>query len=327
MDKRESRRDLTTISIVIPAYNEQAGIAKFHQEILWPALQSSQASKWEIIYVNDGSSDQTADELAKLAANSPSIKVVNLARNFGKEIAVTAGISQSTGDAVIIMDADGQHPPAIIDQFIDKWRSGAQVVVGVRNSNTDEGFVKNLGSKLFYRLLNTLSDSHTVPRSTDYRLIDAEVRDEFLRFTERNRITRGLIDWLGYTRDYVHFDSPARLAGEATYTVSKLTKLAINSFTTLSLRPLFIFSYIGLFITVVSLIAGLSILIEQFILGDPLGLNFTGSAMLGILISFLIGIVLMAQGMMSIYMSHIYSQAQNRPLFVIDRAKSINIKK
>lgn len=198
-------------------------------------------------------------------------------------------------------------------------------MVGIRNSNQKQGFIKRTGSKLFYRLLNVISKSQTVPRSTDYRLIDEGVRDEFLKFTERNRITRGLIDWLGFKRDYVNFDSPARLAGEASYTIGKLTKLAINSFTTLSLRPLFIFSYIGGFITIGSLLLGLFIIVEQFLLGDPMNLNFTGTAMLGVFVSFLVGIVLVAQGIMSVYLSHIHTQTQNRPLFVIDKQSSIGI--
>lgn len=313
------------ISIVIPAHNEQEGIEQFHTTMLMPALKRHLRGAYEIIYVNDGSTDATLQKLTKLAGKNRRIKIVNLSRNFGKEIATTAGIGQSTGDAVIIMDADGQHPPELIDQFIAAWQRGAQVVIGVRTSNQKEGVIKKFGSKVFYALLNSISESHTVPRSTDFRLIDAHVRREFLTFTERNRITRGLIDWLGFQRDYIEFDSPARLAGHASYTVGKLTKLAINSFTTLSLRPLFIFSYIGAFITLASLIVGIFIFIEQFILGDPLGLDFTGAALLGIFISFLVGIVLMAQGIMSVYLSHIHTQTQNRPLFVIDPVRSVNL--
>lgn len=313
------------LSIVIPAYNEQAGIKQFHVSILMPAIKQHLGTRYEVVYVNDGSSDDTLALLSAIATEDNNIKVVNLSRNFGKEVATTAGISQATGDAVIIMDADGQHPPAVMDQFIEKWQQGAQVVIGVRNSNQKEGVIKKLGSKLFYKLMNSISESSTIPRSTDYRLIDKQVQEEFLKFTERNRITRGLIDWLGFQRTYIDFDSPARLAGDATYTVSKLTKLAVNSFTTLSLRPLFIFSYIGAFITLLSLVIGVFIFIEQFILGDPMGLNFTGAALLGIFVSFLVGLVLIAQGVMSIYLSHVHAQTQNRPLFVINKRGSVHL--
>lgn len=315
------------ISIVVPAYNEEAGIEQFHSRLLSPALENTTDCTFEIVYVNDGSTDRTLELLAGIADRDQRVRVVNLSRNFGKEIATTAGISETHGDATVIMDADGQHPPALIGAFIDMWRNGAQVVVGVRRSNQKEGMVKKLGSAIFYRLLNAMSDMQTVPRSTDFRLIDRQVRDEFLKMPERNRITRGLIDWLGFQRDYVEFDAPPRLAGAASYTVSKLTRLALNSFTTLSLRPLFFFGYIGLFITLAAIVVGLFVFTEQILLGDPLGLNFSGSAMLSIFVSFLVGIVLMSQGIMALYLSHIHTQTQLRPLFVIDASRSINLDK
>ncbi|QRZ61627.1 hypothetical protein [Rothia sp. ZJ932] len=164
-----------------------------------------------------------------------------------------------------------------------------------------------------------------MPYSTDFRLIDRVVADEFLRFSERKRIARGLIDWLGFTRDYVEFEAPDRLAGEATYDMQKLVGLALNSFITMSIKPLFAFGYIGLFITLAAFIAGYAVIVQQFLLGDPLRWNITGSAMLGILVSFLVGVMLISQGIVAVYMSHIYMQAQGRPLFVIDRSTSRNL--
>lgn len=148
---------------------------------------------------------------------------------------------------------------------------------------------------------------------------------EFLRFTERNRITRGLIDWLGFHREYVAFDAPPRIAGEASYTISKLFRLALNTFTTMSLRPLFFFGYLGVVIVLMSLGLGLFIGIEQFLLGDPLQLRFSGAALLGIFVTFLVGIVLSSQGITALYLSHIHAQAQNRPLFVINTMRSVNL--
>ncbi|HRO23124.1 MAG TPA: glycosyltransferase [Promineifilum sp.] len=310
------------LSIVVPIYNESEGLLTFHNELLLPALQEAVEGSYEIIYVNDGSRDNSLELLTNLARQDSRVRVINLSRNFGKEIATTAGISQSQGEATIIMDGDGQHPPAIIGEFLAKWRAGAQVVIGVRDSNQKEGLVKKWGSSAFYALFNSISGAEMVPRSTDYRLIDRLVRLEFMKFTERQRITRGLIDWLGFRRDYVTFDSPARLAGKATYKTSHLVKLAMNSFVSLSLAPLFIFGWIGVFITVLSFVAGIFIFVEQFLLSDPLGLNFTGSALLGIFTSFLIGLVLISQGIIAIYLSHVHGQSQARPLFVIDAAHS-----
>jgi len=312
------------LSIVVPVYNEAEGIRAFHKKHLLPSL-SKLAMDHEIIYVNDGSNDTTLDTITGFAAKDQFIRVVSLSRNFGKEIATTAGISVAVGDAVLVMDGDGQHPPSLINEFVEKWHNGAQVVVGVRNANQKEGFVKQLGSKVFYKIFNSTAGTELVPRSTDFRLIDKVVQKEFLRFTERQRITRGLIDWLGFKRDYVTFESPARIAGKASYKTSQLVKLALNSFVSLSLKPLFFFGWVGIAITVLSIGVGLFALVEQVILGDPMNLGFTGSGLLGILISFLIGLVLISQAVLAIYVSHIHGQTQDRPLFVIDETNSRNL--
>jgi glycosyltransferase involved in cell wall biosynthesis len=313
------------LSIVIPAYNESEGIEAFHTDHLMPNLKKIKGYDFEVIYVNDGSDDDTLEKLAKIAKSEKSIKVVNLSRNFGKEIATTAGLHYAKGDAAIIMDSDGQHPPKDMPKFVKKWEAGAQVVVGVRNSNQKEGLVKKIGSKAFYQLFNSTSGTALVPRSTDYRLIDRCVIDEFMRFTERQRITRGLIDWLGFKRDYVYFDSPARLAGQASYKTGQLVKLAMNSFTSLSLKPLFFFGWVGVVITASSLFIGTFVLVEQVILGDPLQLGFTGTALLGILMTFLVGLILISQAVLAVYLSHVHQQAQDRPLFVIDPKESIGL--
>jgi len=314
------------LSIVVPLYNEAEGIRTFHKSVLLPELKSPAVDSFEVIYVNDGSSDDTLHILHQLAKSDRSVRIVNLSRNFGKEIAVTAGISVAMGDATIIMDGDGQHPPSKIPEFIAKWQEGAQVVVGIRNSNQKEGFIKKFGSKLFYKIFNATSGSSITPRSTDYRLIDRAVQQEFGRFTERYRITRGLIDWLGFRREFVEFDSPPRLAGQASYKTSQLIRLALNSFISLSLKPLFAFGWVGLFITFWAFVIGIFIIIEQVLLGDPMNLNFTGSAMLGIFIAFMVGLVLTSQGIMAVYLSHVHAQTQDRPLFVIDHRNSIGIK-
>lgn len=312
------------VSVVIPAYNEAEGIELFHQDFLITHIANA-TDNYEIVYVNDGSSDTTLDILLKLAKKNNRIKVVSLSRNFGKEVATSAGIGIATGKAIIIMDSDGQHPPELISEFIKKWKVGAQVVVGVRASNQEEGAIKKWGSKLFYSLFNGVNGVQMQPRSTDYRLIDRAVQQEFIKLSEHNRITRGLIDWLGFKRDYIYFDAPARIAGTASYSPIKLIALALNSFISLSLKPLFMLAWLGFFITVLSLATGIFMFVEQILLGDPLGLHFTGAALLGIFISFLVGLVLTSQGVLAIYLSHIHTHTQGRPLFVIDYSRSIGI--
>ena len=312
------------LSIVIPAFNESEGIEEFHSRLLLPALKGRKLS-YEVIYVNDGSSDNTLTKLSSLTAGDTPVRVINLSRNFGKEIATSAGLYYAKGNAVIVLDSDGQHPPELIAEFVRLWQKGAQVVVGVRTSNQKEGFVKKFGSKLFYRMVNAISNTKLIPRSTDYRLLDRVVVDEFLKFSERDRITRGIIDWLGFERAYIEFDAPARLAGQASYNTSQLVRLALNSFVSLSLKPLFFFGWIGVAIIILSTIFGLFILIEQLILNDPWALHYSGSVILGTFTAFMVGLLLISQAILATYISHIYAQAQGRPLFVINPRGSKNL--
>lgn len=318
-------RSTIFLSIVVPTFNESAGIEEFHKRLLLPNVFRVTEESYEVIYVNDGSGDDTLAILTEIAKKDDHTKIVTLSRNFGKEVATSAGIEFASGKAIIIMDSDGQHPPELIAEFIDKWKGGAQVVIGVRASNQKEGSIKRWGSKLFYKLFNGVNSVQMQPGSTDFRLIDRAVQQEFIKLPEHNRITRGLIDWLGFKRDYIYFDAPARLAGEATYSSKKLLGLAMNSFVSLSLKPLFMLAWAGFIITLLSLSVGIFLLIEQYMLGDPLSLNFTGAALLSIFISFLVGLVLTSQGVLAIYISHIHTHAQGRPLFIVDRSKSIGI--
>ncbi len=308
------------LSIVIPAYNESANIKNTYSAI---RQFIPNEYDYEIIIVNDGSRDNTAEVVRGLNAKDKQVKLLYFARNFGKEVATTAGLNYAQGDITIVIDADGQHPPELIPEFIQLWMEGAQVVVGVRTSNVQEGFIKKWGSKLFYKLLSRLSRVKMVPASTDFRLIDKEVREAFSKLEETNRITRGLIDWLGYDVKYLKFRANARLHGEAAYSIRKLVSLALNSFISLSFMPLYLSGYIGLLMTGLSFVIGLFIFVESVLLPDPLGLDITGSGVLGLLTVFLIGLVLIGQGLTALYTSRIYEEVKRRPLYVINKAQSI----
>lgn len=309
------------ISIVSPVYNEAEGISWFNNE-LCEALIKIPKYNFEIIYINDGSKDSSLDALKQLRGlRDIKVNVIDLSRNFGKEAALSAGIHESKGEAVIALDSDGQHPVSDIHKFIKKWEDGSEVVVGVRQSNKNEGIVKRYGSKIFYQLFNKVTGTNLIPGSTDFRLIDKKVIIEFRKLEERNRITRGLIDWLGYRRDYVYFHADERRFGSAGYTLKKLVELAINTFVSLSAVPLFVSGYIGLLFMAMGLIVGVFILIEQFALNDPMHLAITGSAILGILIIFLVGIILSAQGLIGLYLARLLDEGQKRPLYII-REKS-----
>jgi dolichol-phosphate mannosyltransferase len=308
------------LSIVVPAYNESENLVQTCDDII-SAIPINYT--YEIVVIDDGSTDSTVEIMHKINSKNKKIKLIALSRNFGKEIATTAGINSTKGDVTLILDADGQHPPELIPEFLAKWEAGSKVVIGVRESNVKEGFVKKYGSKIFYVLLNKIAGVKMVPSSTDFRLIDKEVSEAFKTMKESNRITRGLIDWLGYSPVYLTFHAKERIHGEAGYSTKKLIKLALNSVVSLSLLPLYISSYTGIFISTLSAIIGTVVLIENYILSDPLGWDITGSASLGILIVFLVGVLLMSQGLIALYISRIYEESRGRPLYAINKSRSL----
>lgn len=313
-----------TLSIAIPLYNESVGIVSFHDQLTKIAIAATDNS-YEIIYCNDGSSDNTAELVRGIAANDLRVRFITLSRNFGKESALSAAIHAANGQAVIMLDGDGQHPITLIPQFIEAWRAGAKVVVGLRTNQDSETLIKQFGSRLFYILFNRLTGQHLIPGSTDYRLIDHSVQQAFLSLPETDRITRGLIDWLGFTRTYIPIPRLARVAGAPSYSLRKLILLATNSFVSLSAVPLYMFGVIGFIITATSFLLGGAVFVEQILLHDPLGWAFTGTALLGILTLFLVGIVLMSQGIISLYLSHTHNQTKRRPLYIIDYDASIRV--
>jgi dolichol-phosphate mannosyltransferase len=318
-----NRSKSALISIVAPLYNESGGVEQFHAD-LTKVLQQSVKLPYEIIYADDGSIDGTLEKVLKLARRDTHVRVAALSRNFGKEIAMTAGIHQARGDAIITIDSDGQHPVELIPDFIARWEAGNKVVAGIRTGNQKEGFVKRQGSRLFYGLFSRMTGLKLTPGLSDFRLIDASVRLEFLRMTERNRITRGIIDWLGYPASYVTFKANSRMAGQAGYSFKKLLKLAIDSVISLSISPLYLAAYLGAVVLPLSLLLGLGMVVNQLI-GDPFNLNITGGAYVIVLMLFLIGILLISQGIIGLYLSHIHAETQNRPLYIINKANSKGI--
>ena len=316
----------STISIVIPVHNEAEGIADFLNSKLFPVIEEIKKYHVELILVDDGSSDNTLSILDQYATDNKQIKIIALSRNFGKEAALSAGFQYATGDAVITIDADGQQPPKLIPDFITKWENGAEIVTGVRDHYTKHGLIQKIGSKLFYWLLRKMGNSHTVPGSTDFRLIDRTVVDEFNRLSEHNRITRGLIDWLGFKQEYITYTYGVRMAGKPSYNLKKLFKLAMDSFISMSTTPLIILGYLGAIITILSGALGLFCIIKQYILDDPLKFYWNVAVQMTIFITFLIGIVLISQAITAFYISHIHAETQGRPLYIVNKNSSRNIK-
>lgn len=305
------------ISLIIPVHNEAMNLA-WHYGVIHDFF-TARKQTYEIIYVDDGSSDESLSTIKSFHAKHPDIvRYISLSRNFGKEAAVSAGIHAARGDGAVIIDADGQHPIELVDQFIEKWHAGFDVVIGLREGNKGEGFVKKYGSKLFYFLLTIINGKHSaMSGSTDFRLIDRKVIDEYNKLTERNRVTRNLIDWLGFNKTIVPFVANERHGGKATYSTRKLFKLAIDGIVAHSTRPLKFISLLGFVISTISVIAMIFLIIEKYLLDDPLSLGVTGVAILALFLSFLVGIVLVCQGLLALYLESVYYETQNRPLYVI----------
>jgi glycosyltransferase involved in cell wall biosynthesis len=311
------------LSVVVPVYNEGIGLPAFHEALL-DVLDVVTPHAYEVIYCDDGSTDSSTELLTAWSTADKHVRLVRLPRNFGKELAITAGMHQATGQAVMTIDADGQHPVELIPEFIERWQAGSKVVIGLRTANRHEGIVKRLGSKLFYGPFNRFTGIKLLPGATDFRLIDKVVQADFCRMTERNRITRGLIDWLGYERSYIEFKANPRGNGSAGYSFKKLFKLAIDSAISLSISPLYITAYIGAVVLPLSVLLGTGMLTNA-IFGDPLSLHATGSAYVMVLLLFLVGVLLVSQGIIGLYLSHIHTETQNRPLYIIDTEKSVGL--
>lgn len=302
------------ISIIVPVYNEADNLPMLYKEI-------SQHSRklpyqFEMLFVDDGSKDDSAKVLRKFALTDRRVRLIRFSRNFGKEAAVTAGLHAARGNAALIMDADMQMPPGLMTQFIQKWESGSEVVVGVFKSR-NLSFVKRMGAKVFYKIMRRISHTKITPNATDYRLLDRKVINVFNQFTERNRITRGLIDWLGFDREYIYFEQQPRQFGTPGYTFKKLLTLAMNSFTAYSLLPLRLAGYIGAGILAISIPGGIFLYVERYVFNDYLHLGVNGTTMLAVMTVFMVGLVLTCLGMMSMYIAHIHAEVTNRPLYVV----------
>ena len=303
-------------------YNEEEGIEEFLVRQLEPVLMGLDYDA-EVVLVNDGSCDKTLRKIDAIIEKSEMpIKVVSFSRNFGKEMALTAGLHYAEGDAVIMIDADGQHPVEMIPKMIEKWEKGAEVVTAVRGANTTK---HKMASRMYYGMMRMMGNKNLVVGAMDFRLVDRAVVDEFNKLNESNRITRGLIDWLGFEQEYIKVNTKNRAYGKPTYSSRKLMKLAADSLVSSSRTPLTIFGYVGIFITVVSVIFGLFILVEQYILGDPLKLDWSGAVAMSVFVSFLVGLVLISQAMTALYIAQIHSESKGRPLYVVDKKKSRRI--
>jgi len=308
------------ISIVIPAFNEEENIPLIYDELLKILNGLKEKYDYEIIFVDDGSFDKSPEILENLTERNNKVKYIQFSRNFGKEVALSAGLDTADGDAIFTIDADLQHPVELMPGFIEKWQNGAEVVIGVRNRNKGEGMVKKIGSLLFYKIMNAIGDTKITPSATDYRLLDRKVVLAFRRFTEHGRMTRGLIDWLGFKREYIYFNANGRVNGKACYNEMKLVKLALSTIVSHSLLPLKLAGYLGVVITTLFGTAGFLLFLGIYVFHNKFAMSFTGTAQLAFVLVFLVGIILSCLGLVALYIANIQAEVLKRPNYVVRKS-------
>lgn len=298
-------------SIVAPVHNEEKVLHELHRRVCEVMQQTDQP--WELVLVDDGSRDKSAEIIAELNQKDPRVKGISLSRNFRFQIAVTAGLEHTSGDAVILIDADLQDPPEVILDMIAKWREGYEVVYGVRADRQGETWFKKFTAKAFYRIINKIT-SVPIPVDTgDFRLMDRKVVNSILQMPERNRFLRGMVSWVGYKQIGVHYKRQARYAGETKFTVSKMTRFAVDAITSFSYFPLQLATYLGFIIAALS---GLAILLVIFLRLFASSQAFFGQATTLVVVLFLGGIQLISLGIIGEYLGRIYDEVKKRPLYL-----------
>ena len=296
------------LSIVIPSFNEENNIHPLFSKIKEVLPDYS----FECIFVDDGSEDATFKNIRQLAETNKQVNGISFSRNFGHQTALLAGLKESTGDVVIMMDADGQHPPEIIPELIKKFNEGFNIVNTRRLDTEDAGAVKKATSKWYYKLINLLTDIRIEPASSDFRLMSRKAVDAFLEIDEKDRFTRGLISWMGFEQAIVEFVAPPRLSGVSKYTFKKMLNFAWDGITSFSSKPLKFSMYAGIFSLIFGGLYSLYILVA-YILGDTIA----GWASTMLVILLLGGIQLLSLGIIGEYLSRIFNEAKNRPHFFI----------
>ena len=303
--------DVTMLSVVVPIKDEEGSLSELHRRLA--AALDPLVEEWELILVDDGSVDRSFQTMLELRGSDPRVKLVRLSRNFGHQVAITAGLDLAEGAAVVVMDGDLQHPPEVIPQFIDRWREGYEVIYGVMTAREGETWLKKRTAALFYRLLRRLTDIEMPLDAGDFRLIDRKAVDAFASLRERNRYVRGMFSWVGFRQIGVRYTSPRRFAGQTKYTRAKMFRLARDGIFSFSNIPLRIVLRGGFFVS------GLAILETIFAIVNKLGGYHVvpGWASIVILVSFVSGVQLIVLGVVGEYIGLIYDEVKQRPIYLV----------
>ena len=303
--------DTASLTIVIAAYNEQSALPVMHARLA--RVLDGLDLDGRVLYVDDGSRDRTWDVLRDIAAGDPRVSLLRLARNFGKELALTAGLDQVHTDAAMVLDADGQDPPELIPAFVAKWREGYDVVYGTRTRRDGETWLKKFTAAGFYRVMRWLSQTD-IPRDTgDFRLMSRRVLDALRQLRERQRFMKGLFTWVGFRQVTLPYDREARLAGDTKFNYWRLWNLALEGITSFSTVPLRLATYVGVLTALVAFGWGLWIIARTVVWGDPV----QGWPSLMTVVLFLGGLQLVALGIVGEYLGRMYVESKQRPLYLV----------
>lgn len=301
------------LSAVVPVYNEERCLRAFYDELA--AALKATGLRYEVIFVDDGSTDATPSIIEQLRERDPFVAAISLSRNFGHQTALTAGMDFAAGDAVITLDADLQHPPALIAELVARWRAGAKIVHAVRMDTEDGGWFKSWASGAFYLFINAMSATPVAANAADFRLFDRQAVDLLRSMKEHHRFLRGMVGWLGLKEDSIDFVAPPRAAGKSKYTWRKMFRMATDGVIAFSIKPLRVALWLGLSsISVIAVYA--AYVLYMYLFHDAL---IKGWASLILVTMFLGSIQLVMLGILGEYMGRTYEEVKNRPLYVVGR--------
>ncbi|MBE9538847.1 MAG: glycosyltransferase family 2 protein [Proteobacteria bacterium] len=299
------------LSVVVPAYNESPVLGEFHRRTSEVLCATGMA--YEIIYIDDGSTDDTAAVLARLRGNDEAVAVIELSRNFGKEVALTAGLDHANGDVVVIIDADLQDPPELISEFLREWRNGYDIVYGRRTDREGESWLKKSTAKWFYRVMNRLSDVEIPRDSGDFRLLSRRALDALMSLRETHRYMKGLYAWVGFPQKEVPYLRQARAAGETKWNYWRLWNFALEGITSFSDVPLKMSTYLGILTSSAAFLYGIYFLLRTIIFGNPVA----GYPSLILVVLFLGGVQLICLGIIGEYLARTYNESKSRALYFV----------
>ena len=298
-------------SIVVPVYNEEEVIHETYRRLT--EVMRSTKEAYELLFVNDGSRDRTAEIIKEYSEQDPAVVLLDFARNFGHQIAITAGMDYARGEAVVVIDADLQDPPELILEMIEKWKQGFDVVYAKRTKRKGETYFKKQTAAMFYRFLRAMTDIDIPLDTGDFRLLDRKVCNQMNSIQEKNRFVRGLVSWVGFKQIAVEYERDERLAGESKYPLKKMLKLSMDGITSFSYKPLKLASYAGVTLSGIGFIYLLVVLYLKLFTDSTI----TGWSSLIVIQLFFSGIILIMLGMIGEYIGRIYDETKNRPLYIV----------